>query len=273
MDLSFKITALVISIALGCGSCGQAETFDCVMDPPVIVNLGSAISGLLNDVSVSRGDLVTEGQVVANVDSTVEVAARNVLALRAENTSRIESQAARLELIENRMKRSQSLLERGVVTEDAMQEIEAERVAALSLLDEAKMELELAKRDLVRADALLDRYQIRSPVDGIVQERRLSAGEFVHQDTFVVTIVKLDPLYVETFLPVEFYGQVSRGDYAVVRPAAPVEGSFEALVEVVDTVFDTASGTFGVRLALPNPERAIPGGHRCQVEFSLNAGQ
>ena len=30
---------------------------------------------------------------------------------------------------------------------------------------------------------------------------------------------------------------------------------------------DAASGTFGVRLELPNPEQAIPGGLHCQVRF------
>ncbi|MDW4496652.1 efflux RND transporter periplasmic adaptor subunit [Sulfitobacter sp. D35] len=261
----------IVLLALCAAGPGGAETFDCVMDPPVVVNLGSAISGLLEEVSVARGDVVQAGDVVARVDSGVERAARDVVALRAENMARIEAQTARLKLIDARMQRTQSLRDRGVATEDAMQEIEAERVAASSLLNEARMELELARRELARADALLERYQIRSPIDGIVKERRLAAGEFVHQDTYVVTVVKLDPLFVETFMPVELYGLVRPGDAAIVRPAAPVAGEYPARVEVVDTVFDTASGTFGVRLRLDNPDRTLPAGHRCDVEFSLAA--
>jgi hypothetical protein len=38
-------------------------------------------------------------------------------------------------------------------------------------------------------------------------------------------------------------------------------------VTVVDQVLDAASGTFGVRLALPNPERQLPAGIRCKVLF------
>jgi hypothetical protein len=33
-------------------------------------------------------------------------------------------------------------------------------------------------------------------------------------------------------------------------------------------VFDAASGTFGVRLELPNKRGTVPGGIRCQVEFA-----
>lgn len=34
-----------------------------------------------------------------------------------------------------------------------------------------------------------------------------------------------------------------------------------------DEVFDAASGTFGVRVALPNPDRVLPGAARCRVQF------
>ena len=38
-------------------------------------------------------------------------------------------------------------------------------------------------------------------------------------------------------------------------------------VEVVDPMFDAASGTFGVRLTLPNPDRKIPAGLKCRARF------
>jgi multidrug efflux pump subunit AcrA (membrane-fusion protein) len=36
---------------------------------------------------------------------------------------------------------------------------------------------------------------------------------------------------------------------------------------VVDKVIDAASNTFGVRLELENPDYAIPGGIRCNINF------
>ena len=45
----------------------------------------------------------------------------------------------------------------------------------------------------------------------------------------------------------------------------PLAGS---VVGVVDHVIDAKSGTFGVRLDLPNAKRAIPAGMRCQVKFA-----
>ncbi|QKC98231.1 hypothetical protein EB231_28970 [Mesorhizobium sp. NZP2298] len=44
-----------------------------------------------------------------------------------------------------------------------------------------------------------------------------------------------------------------------------------AAVTVVDKVFNAASGTFGVRLELPNPDDQIPVGQRCQVDFDVQS--
>jgi len=46
-----------------------------------------------------------------------------------------------------------------------------------------------------------------------------------------------------------------------------VGGSYTARVDVVDQMFDAASGTFGVRLSLPNPNRRIPAGLKCRARF------
>ena len=45
-----------------------------------------------------------------------------------------------------------------------------------------------------------------------------------------------------------------------------------AEVDVVDRLLDTRSGTFGVRLKLPNPDLAIPGGQKCRLRFQRDIG-
>jgi multidrug efflux pump subunit AcrA (membrane-fusion protein) len=39
---------------------------------------------------------------------------------------------------------------------------------------------------------------------------------------------------------------------------------------IVDRVVDAASGTFGIRLEIPNPGNRIPAGLKCKVRFSGN---
>ena len=86
-------------------------------------------------------------------------------------------------------------------------------------------------------------------------------------DLHAVELAQIDPLYVEVFAPVGLLGKLEVGQRASVLPEEPVGGNHEAKVIVVDPVVDAASGTFGVRLELPNPDHAIPAGLKCRVRF------
>jgi multidrug efflux pump subunit AcrA (membrane-fusion protein) len=72
---------------------------------------------------------------------------------------------------------------------------------------------------------------------------------------------------VEVIMPVRTLGSVKVGMQAQVKPEAPVGGVYKAKVTIVDKVVDAASGTFGVRLELPNPDYRLPPGLKCKVLF------
>jgi hypothetical protein len=57
------------------------------------------------------------------------------------------------------------------------------------------------------------------------------------------------------------------GMRAKVIPEAPVGGEYIAEVKIVDRVIDAASGTFGVRLELPNSNHGLQAGLKCKVIF------
>jgi multidrug efflux pump subunit AcrA (membrane-fusion protein) len=71
---------------------------------------------------------------------------------------------------------------------------------------------------------------------------------------------------VEVVIPATQFGRISSGVSAIVRPEAP-GGAYRATVTTVDSIIDAASGTFGVRLELPNPGLRIPAGAKCKVAF------
>ena len=68
-------------------------------------------------------------------------------------------------------------------------------------------------------------------------------------------------------LPAARYGRIKVGDTLTVRAEAPFTGSYKATVKVVDPLVDSASGTFGVRLEVPNTNQDMLIGIRCSVEF------
>lgn len=141
---------------------------------------------------------------------------------------------------------------------------------ATSAVEHARARLtndRLADLELRKSTAELARRTIKSPIPGVVTERSLSTGEFAKQDP-ILKIAQLDPLRVEAFAPVSMLGVITVGDEAQVIPQDPVNGSYAAKVTVVDKVIDAASGTFGIRLELPNPEFQLPAGLKCRLQFA-----
>lgn len=259
--------AIALLATLALPDLAAAQVFDCLMDPAEQIELGSPASGLLDEVLVGRGDVVEKGDVVARLSSAVEKSTVDLLNTRAQSTAVIEAQAEQLAMIEKRFERVSNLRERGLTTEETYDRVEGERIAAQSLLFQAELNREIAIKELVRAEVALSMRQITSPISGVVSEKVLSAGEYVSNDDHILKIVQLDPLKIEAFLSVSLYDQVAVGDTATVFPVAPLSGSYRATITAVDKVFDAASGTFVIVLELPNPDGALPAGHRCTLRF------
>ena len=152
----------------------------------------------------------------------------------------------------------------------SLQEAEAEVQVAEQQLKEARLAREIASLEVAHAEEVLKQRALRSPIDGVVVDRLLVPGEYRNDQSPVLTLAQIDPLRVEVFVPTAYFGQIRIGSNAEVRPEQPIGGVHVATVTVVDRVHDAASGTFGVRLALPNPRLTLPGGIRCQVVFAMH---
>ncbi len=247
----------------------QDGAFDCLIEPRVVVEVGSSVEGILAEVAVDRGDIVEAGQVVARLESEVELASVELARARAENDARIELRRESMEFEARKLERAASLSKSRVVSAAALDEARTNTKLANLQLDEAQLEKRIAELELDRSLAFLNQRTIRSPVDGVVLRRNEFVGEHVHEQTTVLEIAQMDPLNVEVFVPVELYGRIREGTRARVSPQEPIGGTYEAEVSVVDRVFDAASGTFGVRLSLANPNYALPAGIRCRVHFEM----
>ncbi len=156
-----------------------------------------------------------------------------------------------------------------MATADRLDELRAQTAINDRELRLAHQAQEVTRLELLRSEAYLRQREIRSPVDGLVTERLMTGGEYVHPEAVILRMARLDPLFVETFLPVQLYPLLHAALEATAAPAAPIGGSIPAHVAVVDQMFDAASGTFGVRLGLANADGRLPAGHRCKVSFQL----
>jgi len=245
----------------------QAEQLDCVIEPSEVADVSSSVRGIMSEVRVKRGDSVEKGQVVAQLESSVELASVELARAEAEAQNLIQARKARLSLAEKRLLRVLELSKSKAISSQELDVARTDVELAKAELQEARHDRRLAELRLARAQSMLDLRTIRSPVSGVVVKIHTSTGESV-EDRPIMSIVQIDPLYVEAIVPVNFFGQIREGDLSHVYPEEPVGGDFQARVTMVERVIDAPSGTFGVRLTLPNTDNILPAGLRCKLVFT-----
>ena len=257
----------VLSLSLCCVPLlAQAANFECMLEPNQIIEVRSVVEGLIQRVYVQRGDDVRAGQVLVELDAAVERSAAAAAKFRAEADGREAASRNRLEYASRKTDRSTELHNLKFISAQARDDSETERILAQAELKDAQENKELARLDYQRAADLLKMKTLRSPFNGVVMDRMLNPGDVAEAGTGRKPILKLaqiDPLRVEVVLPPATFGKIRVGMKGLVMPENG--GQYPAQVKVVDRVFDSASGTYGIRLELANPKGALPGGMRCQV--------
>jgi RND family efflux transporter MFP subunit len=237
-----------------------------LIEPYRVVNVGSPQIGVLATVDVDRGDMVKKGQIIATLQSDVEEAALEVARYRTQMEAGVEVREVNMELAERKRIRYNQLYEDELIPFSDMDEVETTKRLTEKQLSEAKENKELADYELKQNLAVVERMTIRSPIDGVVMERFLHPGEHIENEA-ILKIAQINPLNVEMILPIALYGNFKVGMRAWVIPEAPINGRYNAVVEIVDKVIDGASGTFGVRLELWNQDYKLPAGVKCKVIF------
>ena len=262
------LAAACCVLAPACASASDLDQFelDCVIEPHVVVDVTSSAEGVLSDVHVDRSQSIERGQVIAELDSSAEAATVDVARARATTNTQIRLNQASLGLDERNMARTEALYRKNAVALTLHDEARTTAEVSTLRLRKAREDKHLAELELVRAEVALEQRKVLSPVSGVVVERYKSPGEYVENEA-IVRVAQLHPLRVEVVAPVQLFGAIKPGMQAEITPELDSETVRRARVTVVDQVMDAASGTFGVRLELPNPNYDLPGGLRCQVQF------
>ncbi len=256
----------LLSSVLSASASEPLPALDCIVRPSEEVDIGSAVPGLIETVAVGRNDRVMRGEVVARLDSAVEKATVELARARAESDTEIRLRRATARFGQRTEQRNRALRKSAAVSAHELDQSATETRIAWLQVRQARENRHIAELEHRRALAALARRVIHSPIDGVVTRRYRSAGEYVDQEP-ILRVARLDPLHIEVVVPVRFLGRVSVGQRGMVTIAGAAHA---AVVDSVDRVADAASGTYGVRLTLPNPDLGIPAGLRCRIEFQAD---
>lgn len=246
----------------------QDNSLDCLVEPSEIVELGSSVPGVVNHLFFERNNFVNEGDVVAQLDSRVELATLELANARAETETSLNLRRENAAFGLRTQKRNQELFNESTISAQDMDQVKTETYIAQLQAKQEEDNQKIAQLEAERARQALDRRTIRSPISGVIVERYKSIGEYIEAEP-VYRIANLNPLHVELILPVEQMGTIEAGMKAEVRLdiSAQSDDTHIAVVKSVDRVADAASGTFGVLLSMPNSGLRIPSGVRCNLNL------
>jgi RND family efflux transporter MFP subunit len=268
-----RLFFVAVSCVLASFSAGRAEprietqTFDCLIEAKQTVKLSSSALGMVAELTVDRGDVVRKGQVLGKLDDRVEVANLALARAKAASDYDIMSHQARLIWLRTKFGRADELSTTRLVSRNDRDQAESDMHVEEQQLRLAEYQRGIAHLEAQQAEAQLAQRSIVSPVNGVIVERLLSVGEYRNDQSAILTLAEIDPLRVEVFVPTAMFRQIKAGSIGHVTPEAPVGGDYVASVTIVDKVVDAASGTFGIRLELPNPDLALPAGLKCKIRF------
>lgn len=237
------------------------------LQPTTRVDVSSELAGTLATVEVDFNDSISVGQVLARLD-TSKIAAQvaNAEAQAASARARlVQAEATAAEVAET-FATQKTLSDRGLASRSNMVTVEANDARARAAVDMARADLTLAEANLALARADLDAAVIRSPIDGVVLNRKAEVGQIVgpglNDPVIFVLAENLTRMELLADVDEADIGQVEVGQSAEFTVDAFDNRDFAATItqvryasEVTDEVV-----TYKAVLAVDNPDlRLRPG--------------
>ncbi|MGD8847279.1 MAG: hypothetical protein PVI54_17300, partial [Desulfobacteraceae bacterium] len=155
-----------------------AETveYDGLIEPNAVVEIGAPAEGIVAKVLVDRSSVLQAGQVLVELESSVERAVLDKARTMATFDGEIDLQQAQLAFAKRVHHRVEQL---SVISPYEKDKAATEAILTAYRLKKARENRTLAKKERQKALAALERRSIKSPISGVVVERYVSPGEYV----------------------------------------------------------------------------------------------
>jgi HlyD family secretion protein len=237
--------------------------------------VAAEITGKVVEVFIDEGMTVTEGQVVARLDSVLAERDYELARSRVETAdAAIAAITADLEDATRIMTRVQTLSQKNFATEADLTKAQA-RVGVLNAqLRQAQSQFETAKIDARRSGSMLDKHQIRAPFAGVVIDRSAQPGEMIspmsvggYTRTGICTIVDMDSIEIEVDVNEAFIGRVVPGGAVNAMLDAYPDWTIPASVIAIVPTANREKATVKVRIRFDKKDPRILPDMAVKVNF------
>ncbi len=242
----------------------QSITATGTVEPVTVVDVGTQVSGILTTLYVDYNSVVTEGQVIAELDKSTLTLTRDS---KKSNLMTAESTLKYQTANYNRIK---ALFDKGLIAD-------SEYDQALYSYESAKNSLETAKNDLEQAEINLGYATIYSPINGVVLSRSVEEGQTVASSFSTPTLFEI----AADLKDMRVIADVDEADIGDVTIGQKVEFSVDAYPSVMfegyvtqvrqEAIVENNVTTYEVVISAANPDLKLKPGLTANVEvFTLD---
>ena len=203
------------------------------------VTVASELPGQVRELHFDSGASVRRGQVLVNLDTSIEEA--QLAAAEADAT-----------LARTNVKRAR-------VLRAADSNTPAELDAA-----EARQSQSAANASMLRTT--IAKKTIRAPFDGRVAIRQIELGQVLAAGTPIASLQSVSPIHAEFFLPQQVLADLKEGLHARLRTDVFPQRSWDGAITTVNSEVDVASRNVRVRATFPNADGSLRPGMFGSIE-------
>ena len=232
------------------------------LNPVVLVNVGTQISGRIRRVLVDFNQPVRAGELLAELDSSL------IEAQIAQLEANFQEMRTQLSVARRKLERSEGLAARGFIS---AAQVEDERQA----VELAQARVRAIEAQVARERTNLAYTAIRSPIDGVVIARSVDVGQTVaasfQTPTLFLIARDLRDMQIDTNVAEADVAQLRLGMQARFRVDALGERSFEATVRQIrlNPKIEQNVVTYNVVLATRNEDGLLLPGMTATVQVEI----
>ncbi len=235
------------------------------VEPIQKVEVKSKASGQILAMPVEEGDPVQKGTLIARIDETD---LRNAY---EQAVADLELARATVAQTASNVKRQTELFKRGLLSEAEIDQVKLEEVRA-------KAQQIKAESELVTAETRLKDAVVRSPINGLVLQKNVEAGQVISSGTnsvsggtLIATVANTDSVYIYAEVDEVDIGQVHIGQKAKVVPDAFPDDVFHGYVLRVAPLAKVEQNvtTFNVTIVVANENAKLKAGMNTSVDLTV----
>lgn len=235
------------------GDLTQSVSANGTLNPVKVVSVGTQVSGTVKLLNVDFNSRVKEGQVLAELDSSL------LSALARQSAATARSAAASLDLAVANEQRMKTLFAQEYVSKQDLD-------SAVQARKSAEANLAAAKASADKDDVNLGNTVIRAPVSGVVTDRQVDVGQTVAASLQTPTLMKiaqdLSKMQIDSAFAEADVGLIHEGQAVRFNVDAFPSQPFQGVVKQIRLNPTTTSNvvTYDVVIAVDNPgEKLLPG--------------